>query len=662
MRKVVVVAVTALLALSMMPLIEASARPSSDRLAVPSLTPVEPDALTTALDTGRLSVAEYALERARTLFRIGSVRREFGAVERPDPRVATFLLRDLSLRLRSLSGAERDQAETILARPTQGNSDPHGFGYSTAEAPPTCTANACIHFVTTTSDQADPAFVAAASSAIEEVWAQEVTAFGWNPPKSDSPASPNGGNGLLDIYLKDLGTGFYGFCANDVGQGNSTSQYAYCVVDNDFAAAQFPTGINGVNALKVTMAHEFNHAIHFGYDVTEDFWWLENIATWMEDEVYDTINDNYNYIEASPLARPQTPADTFKDFTAGDPDSGFQYGGFTWMRYLAEKFLTRDIVLEMFERAAPASGTNLYSLQAISAELEQRDTDFPSSFVDFAARNTDPSLFYEEGAAYETKYTTPVRQASHTLASGAAPVGGQFTNADHLTSRFVSLKPGAGIGGTEQISIAVNLGTAPGQAAAVVNIANNAMTVTEIPLTNGEGTATVSFGGQQEVVLVLSNASTRMTCGGGSFACSGKPVDDNQGHNWAAAVGTTAPDPGDPTGGGGDPGDTEAPVVSGLSASPSTFRANGQNSTVITFSINEAAVVNLKIVNNSGTKVFGLTDRNNVDGPGTYGLRWFGTNNRGRLVPAGKYRIKIKGTDADGNVGATRTTSVTVKR
>ena len=35
--------------------------------------------------------------------------------------------------------------------------------------------------------------------------------------------------------------------------------------DDDFSKKQFP-GRHGVAALKVTAAHEFNHAIQFAYD------------------------------------------------------------------------------------------------------------------------------------------------------------------------------------------------------------------------------------------------------------------------------------------------------------------------------------------------------------------------------------------------------------
>src|SRR5688500_2240659 len=71
---------------------------TSAKRGLPAMVPSRPDALSRALKTGVLSDAEYALERARSLFALGAVRDRFGAVNRPDPHMATLILRDLVLR------------------------------------------------------------------------------------------------------------------------------------------------------------------------------------------------------------------------------------------------------------------------------------------------------------------------------------------------------------------------------------------------------------------------------------------------------------------------------------------------------------------------------------------------------------------------------------
>ena len=49
-------------------------------------------------------------------------------------------------------------------------------------------------------------------------------------------------------------------------------------------------------ALQVTAAHEYFHLVQFGYDINEDGWIMESTATWAEDEVFDSINDNAQYL------------------------------------------------------------------------------------------------------------------------------------------------------------------------------------------------------------------------------------------------------------------------------------------------------------------------------------------------------------------------------
>ena len=65
------------------------------------------DALSRALARGEISAGHYALERVRSLFDLAQIRARFGAVDRPDPRSATLLMRDLQIRLDQLSPADR---------------------------------------------------------------------------------------------------------------------------------------------------------------------------------------------------------------------------------------------------------------------------------------------------------------------------------------------------------------------------------------------------------------------------------------------------------------------------------------------------------------------------------------------------------------------------
>ena len=53
---------------------------------------------------------------------------------------------------------------------------------------------------------------------METVWAAEIDRLGYREPKSDASSTatnPLNANGLIDIYVKDLPNGLYGYCATD---------------------------------------------------------------------------------------------------------------------------------------------------------------------------------------------------------------------------------------------------------------------------------------------------------------------------------------------------------------------------------------------------------------------------------------------------------------
>ena len=131
----------------------------------------------------------------------------------------------------------------------------------------------------------------------------------YRPPLADGQGPNNG----TDIYLADLGDdGLLGYCAADPSVPDSALRApAYCVIDNDFSAAQYePPAPSGLPALQITVAHEFFHAIQFAYEYSDkDQWLKEGTAAWIEDEVYDSVNANRSYLSESQLQQPEIPLD-----------------------------------------------------------------------------------------------------------------------------------------------------------------------------------------------------------------------------------------------------------------------------------------------------------------------------------------------------------------
>ena len=142
---------------------------------------------------------------------------------------------------------------------------------------------------------------------LERTWQVEVTAFKWAaPPKH--PDNPLPQKRYL-VKVQNLGPALYGYVSN-VGTGaglvgnnpatpwNDQDAYASCMgLNSDYST--FPG--SPLRALDATTAHEFNHSIQFGYGALHganrpDDIYVEGGATWMEDEVFNYSNDNYNYL------------------------------------------------------------------------------------------------------------------------------------------------------------------------------------------------------------------------------------------------------------------------------------------------------------------------------------------------------------------------------
>ena len=286
----------------------AAAPASAAPRPLPPLTPAKHDALSRALEQGRLTESQYALERARSLFALGRVRAEFGHVAPANPHAATFILRDLLARTRSLSGSEHAEAKAILSRPDGAPT----FLYEPAwefDALPAASARAAAgrsaSTGTTTQRTATrrrmtdtnpanglPDQIDDTIEVLDDVWDTETAGLGYREPLDDSATTLNDGGGpQLDIYIADIGSiGLFGYCTSDDPHAYAFSApwavSAYCVLDDDYGQAQYGIGQTSLEYLQVTAAHEFFHAVQFAYDWFEDYALMEGSAMWMEGQIY----------------------------------------------------------------------------------------------------------------------------------------------------------------------------------------------------------------------------------------------------------------------------------------------------------------------------------------------------------------------------------------
>jgi hypothetical protein len=518
----------------------ATAAPASaqeEERPLPAPAPVADDALTDALETGELTEAEYALERARSLFQLGRVRREFGDVARPAARDATLILRDLAARLGDLSGADRATAKRLLARPPQGATQGlPGNGWSPGAPEAVACLTVCVHWVSSAAyDDApdltddDPPFgmpdwVELTLQTWEDVWSTEIGDLHYRAPLSDI-TSPNGGGPELDIYLEELGADrVFGYCTSDDPNADNPDVArvsAYCVIDNDFAefGGQTPEAF-----LQVTSAHEFHHASQFAYDWLEDAWFVEGTAANMEETVYDAVNDNVFFLRLwSPLSRPGTPLDR-----GGFGDS--EYGSWIFWRFLEEKIAGNPSILkEIWDRARFA---NVYSLLAVRRELAERGLAFRDVFARFGVANRLRA--YAEGA----KYPRPPLTKAYTVSRARPLIRWAPWRINHLATRYFAFRRGKTVRAGASLVVRARL-PAHGARASVIVVKTNGSRFTRRLEQNADGyaRARANFGrGVKQVELVLSNGSTRIpfsscwtdTKNPPFFSCYGRPRDDRR--------------------------------------------------------------------------------------------------------------------------------------
>ena len=160
---------------------------------------------------------------------------------------------------------------------------------------------------------------------LENAWQVIVVDMGFGLPASDG--TKGGSKDIVDCYLQELSPrSLYGFISPDPGTFPVTS---YLNIDNDYSEKDvYPT--LGYDALKVTTAHEFFHVIHYTYYAGSDaVWWMEHTAVWMEDYIWDDVNDYFNYINFLFSDR---------DLPIHTQNGSFEYGASLFAFHIAKKY------------------------------------------------------------------------------------------------------------------------------------------------------------------------------------------------------------------------------------------------------------------------------------------------------------------------------------
>jgi hypothetical protein len=291
------------------------------------------------------------------------------------------LVNSLALNFERLTAQQQRLLEPLLQRPVTSSSFVTPGGYFR------------VHY-DETGNNAPGYDLNLLADALDSTYRFEIDFLGYAVPPGDSvfssgqPADSYGGDNRYDVYIGNLGSSIYGYTQYELevepGSGRFTS---YMHIHNSFAGF-YSTGINGA---KVTVAHEFHHAIQGGNYIFpyNDVYFYEITSTAMEEFVFDDVNDYYAYIR-SYFNNPETPLPS----TTG-------YNTATWNIFLQQHFNDYDIIKRQWELMPSTRAIN-----AISISLFEYGSSFAREFnrygiwMFYTNYRTVPGKYFEEAIEY----------------------------------------------------------------------------------------------------------------------------------------------------------------------------------------------------------------------------------------------------------------------
>jgi len=398
------------------------------------------------------------------------------------------------------------QARPTEERPRPTDSpDPNRNAYSVPEAKnsPACSRHFCVHWVDQGLDAPNlsdrngngiPDFVERVLRVAEHVHDIENEKLGWREPRSDG--HQGGRNGKTDVYLSQIGGELFGYAAPDRGQGNKgripRRLHGYLVLDNDYSAFEFP-GTKPANDLEVTFAHEYNHILQFGYDAYQDPWFAESTATWMEDQVYNGIDDYLRYVRRW-VKLWETPLTT---------SSIKEYGSAVWNQWLARRY-GESIIRRAWAGAIDAKPGG-FSVAAYERAIRAAGpSDFSHDFTRFATATAE----WRTGKGFrESRLYPDMPRQGHLPLTGMRLT--RYLN--HTT--FALLRVPAHGGRAVVVHLAAPLGTAAGLAlVGRLGSERHGRIVSRVSFKRGGGRLTVRLprpGRFNRITAVVVNADAR---------------------------------------------------------------------------------------------------------------------------------------------------------
>jgi len=193
----------------------------------------------------------------------------------------------------------------------------------------------------------------------------------------------------MEILITDMRD--YGIC---IPIEDPDKEKCYMQIDNDFIGDNY--NAKELDGAAVTCAHEFFHAIQATYGLfTNRFiqarrWMAEGTAVWMEDAIFDHINDYLTYVNGRKNQYFEEPQSPIFDLYPSK-----SYAAILWFKFITEsrkydEYNDMHVIRVLWEDI----GRNDYS--SIEAHLSVFGEDMNDAFRDFSIARYRTEIFEED--------------------------------------------------------------------------------------------------------------------------------------------------------------------------------------------------------------------------------------------------------------------------
>lgn len=256
-----------------------------------------------------------------------------------------------------------------------------------------------------------PDYVNRVGEYLERSWYVEIDSMGYYAPPFDGTA---GGDSLYDIYIDAPYGTTYGEMPSSQYPDRPYALTSYIVIGNDMRIARYPN--DPLPFCKATCSHELFHACQFVFTgqiwyYSEDYtiWLYESCANWIEESVWDELNDVYYYLNSY---LPVSYQSLYHE------DNRHMYASWIWNQYLSENF-GRDILYSIWLKYMET-----FACAAVDSVLHTFGTSMNDQFQEFAVWNwftnyKDDGNHYSEGVYFPPDTVVYVATHSSYPASGA---------------------------------------------------------------------------------------------------------------------------------------------------------------------------------------------------------------------------------------------------